>query len=239
MALSTRKRKPSTDLQAEDIKNTKTSDTSQPEQKTGITSLPKELLIQIIGYALIKPHPITLHNPWEHRWAKEVNSLKELSSMKRFKRSRKSDLAKVLSTCRDFYFAGLEAYYGGNTFRFGSPADFRDKFTRVLNPRQTACVKSVMIDWEWHVYVQWETGEVKCFPRSMEQPRWDLLEGFPELQSATIGVYMAKEPVVLAAASRADAAKAEIRKQVFALWPEQASKIEVTFPESWGRLADM
>lgn len=254
MALNPRKRKLSSSLQAashdrkvagddtvtlQDHKETIASEETIYRPKPGIIALPTELLIQIIGYTLTKPHPITLHRPHEYRWAKELNSLQPMYN-KRFRRTRKSDLLKILLVCREFYFAGLEAYYGGNVFHFDSPLDFRDTFIKTLSDRHKACIKRVVIDWEWYRFdIRSLSAERKYHPKQPFAVASDLLEEFPELQSATVEVWMRQEPVFLAAASKANVAKAQIRELVLSVWPSMASKLEVAFPKSWGRLADM
>lgn len=254
MALNPRKRRPSAPLQAPSHDREVTGDDSATHQnpsrtirlnettnhyKTGIMALPTELLIQIIGYTLTKPRPITLHRPHEYRWAKELNSL-QLMYNKRFKRTRKSDLLKILLVCHEFYFAGLEAYYGGNVFHFDSPLDFRDTFIKTLSDRHKACIKHVVIDWEWyHSDVRSSTAARKYYPKQPFAVASDLLEDFHELQSATVNVWMRQEPVFLAAASKANIGKSQIREMVLAVWPSMASKLEFVFPKSWGRLADM
>lgn len=203
--------------------------------------LPKELLVQIIGHALISPSPITLRKPHENRWAKELDSLRPTpaSNERKRRRTRKSPLSKILLICRDFYFAGLEAYYGGNVFHFDTPLDFRDLFIETLSDRHKACVKQVIVDWEWHFLELPQPRRLEYFSRYPAALREDLLEDFAKLESTVINCWMRKEPVFVAAASRADRAKSEIQRQVLAALPSNASQVKFVFPRSWGILTDM
>lgn len=208
-------------------------------------SLPKEILIQIIGYTLINPSPITLHKPHEYRWAKELSSLRPNNTKdpKRFKRTRRSPLLKILLVCRDFYFAGLEAYYCGNVFHFDSPLDFRETFVQGLSERHKACVKRIVLEWDWTcIDVRWTQGGTEgLVPRDEWALGEDLMEGFPELESVVVRVVMMREPVYFAKASRADRAKGEIERKVNEAWEGDMRKglVEFEWPRSWGILKDM
>lgn len=209
--------------------------------KTTIMDLPKELLVQIIGYTLINPSPITLRKPHEYRWAKELDSLHHTSGPRKIKRrrTRRAPLLNTLLVCRDFYFAGLEAYHGGNIFHFDTPLDFRETFIDTLSDRHKACVKNVIIDWDWYCIELGQPKQADYFAHCPWALQRDLLESFPKLDSAVVNCQMKREPVYFAAASRAGRAKSQIQERVLKAWPSNARKIQFVFPQSWGVLTDM
>ena len=96
-------------------------------------------------------------------------------------------LLDILLVCRDFYFAGIAAFFGGNTLHFDNIAHLQ-QFTKKLDVDRRRCIKRITLDKEWHA--QWH-GTKAGFQWTCE-PSEDAgllrvpLERLPFLQSVTI-----------------------------------------------------
>ena len=209
--------------------------------------LPKELLLQITSEVLTSSKPITLRQPQERRWTNEIANLRDIpqwSKQPRIpmgpsrKRQRKSPLLKLILVCKEFYFAGIEAYYSKNTFQFDSLHHFRT-FSEKLEPRQKMLIESVNIEVMYcketkhldpPVYVPMEAGDFAT--------HGDLLEEFVKLKTACIVCKTEKTSVYMAAASRARPVKEAIKQAVKENWNSRKEALRFVFPREWGLVED-
>lgn len=218
--------------------------------RTGIMDLPKELLLQITSEVLTRSKPITLRQPQERRWTNEIANLRDIPQWSKDawldrhqglpsrKRQRKSPLLKLILVCKEFYFAGIEAYYSKNTFQFDSLHHFRT-FSEKLETRQRMLIERVNIEVMYFkktkhedppVYVPMEAGNFAT--------HGDLLEGFVKLKHAGIMCKVEKTSVYMAAASRARPVKQAIKRDVIENWRSRRDVILFKFPREWGLVED-
>ena len=219
---------------------------SAVERKTGIRDLPEELLEEIISHVLASAKPITLREPQERRWAKELADLRsESPGLSRRKRSapgkrrpamRKSPLIKVLLVCKAFYFAGLTSYYGKNTFRFDDVAHLelcKARFTI----RHKACIRRIQLDLDWiDTSPASKPTSIKdlnlCESRPLGE---DPFVDFPKLDMVCINcTHTGGGWYKLTSGSGARLAKAHIEPKVKAAWPSRSEAFVFKYPQDWG-----
>ena len=57
---------------------------------------------------------------------------------------QQSNLLDVLVVCRDFYFAGIKAFYGENTLRFVGE-DHLEHYVESLDSERRDCVRNIVL----------------------------------------------------------------------------------------------
>ena len=121
-----------------------TDASTEVSQGGPISNLPSEVLTQILSYILTKPGPITLHSASPRRWRNEAYSLSKRNFGFRYVaiKSVKSPLLDILLVSRSFYFAGIEAFFGENVFKFD---DIRhlELLTSKLDTDRRRCIRRI------------------------------------------------------------------------------------------------
>ncbi|EME84508.1 uncharacterized protein MYCFIDRAFT_195533 [Pseudocercospora fijiensis CIRAD86] len=209
--------------------------------------LPKELLVEIIGHVLTVSSPITLRERKEARWSNEIANLRDIpqwSRQQRFpagyqhppkrKRMRKSPLLPVIAVCKDFYFAGLEAYYSKNVFHFDSVSHLQQVKAR-LSEKHKSFLERAEIEVQWLRATPWGVDPPVYSTAPGGLLSEDVLADVPRLKNVVV-VCVSEMTVYLAAASKANAVKEQIKDLVVAGWKSAAEKgiLQFVFPKEWG-----
>ncbi|KAK4610734.1 hypothetical protein CLAFUW4_14077 [Fulvia fulva] len=217
---------------------------STASDSTSIQDLPEELLEHIISYVLINPSPITLREPQERRWAKELGDLRSDSpgpnrrKGKRRPAMRKSPLLRVLLVCKAFYFAGFNCYYSKNTFRFDGVAHLqacKARFT-VLHK---AGIRRVLLELEWiDTSPPSRLMSIKELSLKESQPLGgDPFEEFRRLDVVCIRCsHTGPGWYKLASVSGARAAKTQIEERIGEVWGSCRHVMVFRYPKDWGIL---
>lgn len=126
-------------------------------QTARVLKLPKEIQITILSFLVVREkQPIVLRSAKARRWRNEVRNLAAPDLGVRgwdFERDhhqryddlpafRKSPLLKVLLVCKDFYYAGIEAFYGGNTLHFES-LEHLQQLAAKLDKDRKRCIRHI------------------------------------------------------------------------------------------------
>ncbi|EME44762.1 hypothetical protein DOTSEDRAFT_24752 [Dothistroma septosporum NZE10] len=219
---------------------------AHPDQNTSIQSLPEELLDLILTHVLLNPKPITLREPQERRWAKELSDLRnESPSPRRQRRNRsapekrrpamrKSPLLKILLVCKAFYSTGLKCYFGKNVFRFEDVAHLRGCMARFTKGHR-ACLRRVWVELEWVDGTPAGRGaSLKEISVGEARPMGENpFVGFSRLESVVLScVHVGAGWYKLASESGARMARAQIEARVREVWGK--GKWEFKYPEDWG-----
>ncbi|KXT08477.1 hypothetical protein AC579_4420 [Pseudocercospora musae] len=214
---------------------------------TTIMDLPKELLVEIVGHALTVGAPITLRERKEARWSNEIATLRDIpqwSRQQRFpagyqhppkrKRMRKSPLLPVIAVCKDFYFAGLEAYYSKNVFHFESVSHLQQVKAR-LSEKHKSFLEKIEIEMQWFRVTSWGVDPPVYCPSPSTLLSEDLLADLPKLKGVVV-VCLSEMTVYLAAASNANTVKEQIQDLVMKRWKTTSEKgiLRFVFPKEWG-----
>lgn len=177
-----------------------------------ILRLPEELLIKILSYVVgNRPPGVCLWNSCKagSRWC----------GPRRLPTERYS---AMLLVCRNFYYAGIEAYYGGVVFKFLSTDHLR-AVTSSLGQDRKWCIKRIVINIELEVnkHVKKDgINEVWYLLRNHRDFETDPLSELPSLQSAKV---LMGTPAAMNTEKTMD----EIGKNLRATWSSKADLIEI------------
>lgn len=128
----------------------------------------------------------------------------------------------MMLVCRAFYYAGIEAYYGGVVFKFLS-ADHLRAVLSSLGQDRKACIKRIVVNVEFDIRTAIEEGgQTKSF--YFTRSTWDLetdpLAQLPLLQQAKI-------MVGAISAGNTEKAMTEIQQLLRTAWSSKADAIEI------------
>ena len=115
--------------------------------------LPKELLIRILSYVFGYPSGLLLWRPPRAEPKSVRPGLAILRNATRYadvpdrrhpSRATRDTSLQALVVCREFYYAGIEAYYGGRTFYFATVSHLTE-LTRGLGADRRRCIRHIVI----------------------------------------------------------------------------------------------
>lgn len=172
---------------------------------------------------------ITLHSKAYRRWWTEVEGLNGHALV-----YKPSHNLKVLLVCRDFYFAGIKAFYGGNTLGFESDTHMTD-FAQHIGTDRRRCVKSVEINTRWRDVIHQDLiarGTFICYPEEPRILESNPLEPFPALEEVKV-VACVYPTMALAGCYAPDPKRQKhVEAAVRQAWSTGAGKLEVIFTKS-------
>ncbi|KAF7189562.1 hypothetical protein HII31_09202 [Pseudocercospora fuligena] len=213
--------------------------------------LPKEILVEIVGCVLTVDTPVTLRERKEARWSNEIANLRDIpqwSRQQRFpagyqhppkrKRMRKSPLLPVIAVCKDFYFAGLEAYYSKNIFHFESVSHLQQVKAR-LSEKHKSFLENIEIEVQWFRATPWGVDPPVYSTSPSNLLSENVLADLPRLKNVVV-MCLSEMTVYLAAASKANAVKEHIKDLVMNGWKCASEKVVLrfVFPKEWGVVAN-
>lgn len=212
--------------------------------------LPAEVLTQLLSYVLVAEDgaEITLRGKRARRWRNELNGLQVSNEAlvrptgygSRFDytpapaRSAKSALLDILLVSRAFYFSGIEAYYGGNVFRFDT-ANQLASFVETTHVDRRRCVRDVVLSMEWSFprEVTCPSGvsdcrgiESKLIPDDQRSMATDVPANLPNLRSLGVCFRLDDHQAEHLRGFPAELHRrlgAEMERQVREAWPSKAT----------------
>ena len=146
----------------------------QRQQFSSLLRLPHELLLIIVDDIVVQRNSLMLYP--KLRFEKKRHPSKSRP---------RSPLLSVLLVCRALYFAGIEAFYGRNTFRFEHSEHLRSLVSR-MSLDQNGCIGAIELSVEW---VKSRTKAQTWYPLHEIDYclAWkDVVELLPKLQSIAI-----------------------------------------------------
>ena len=169
------------------------------EQATVITSLPAETLSQILSYVLIcEDQPVSLCSTEQVRWTKEFDETRARSLVTKNKHAqgRKLSLLEVLLTCKSFYFAGIEAFYGGNELAFSSTFALRG-FLEVVRTDRARCITKVVVCANCNVWLNYHESLMHTWkspkgPGALAKIFKRLKRELPKLETVQVNLNVAR-----------------------------------------------
>lgn len=141
--------------------------------------MPHEILTQILTLVLVndKQKQMTFHSRSGRRWKNEVLNLNHTRRYYHVYQSRysathrvnKSDLLDILLVSRNFYFAGIAAFFGENVLNFENVCPV-EQLTATLDLDRRRCIRHIVFHLhihqslrEWDVALGERLG--RCFER--------------------------------------------------------------------------
>lgn len=130
----------------------------------------------------------------------------------------------MLLVCRDFYYAGIEAYYGGVIFKFLS-TDHLQAVMSSLGGDRRGCIKRITVNIEFEINTnvrEDEDQEPLYLPRTARDLFSDPLAELPSLQRAKIMVGANRD-----SGTDSERAMNEIEQSIRTAWSSKADVIEI------------
>lgn len=140
----------------------------------------------MLSYILAQPsRRLRLRSARDRRWRNEAKALRGLNPgpLRPFK---KSPLLDILLVSKDFYYAGIKAYYGLNTLQFHTATHLK-QFAETVGIDRRRCIRSIVVHIQWQFpsnRSRYDRGLVPADDESALDS--DLLALFPSLRSAVV-----------------------------------------------------
>ena len=146
------------------------SDVTKPPilQTAPILTLPHELLVHILSHNLARPQAIVLRSGTRRRWQNEVYDLGNVqwkhnsslfpthvqAELRARRKAIKSPLLELLLVSRQFYFAGIAAFFGENVLKF-EDLQHLAQLNKTLDLDRRRCIRSIELHFKFHQGLIW------------------------------------------------------------------------------------